>query len=77
VRPSGILLLTTLAVALAILLAPLAARVKVPRGGLLRFSHPDSPQTQSAVAAFQATARLTASGLLDRTTREALDLGVD
>jgi hypothetical protein len=50
-RPSSILLLITL----ALLVAPLAAEVKVPRRGLLRFSHPDSPRTQSAVAAFQAT----------------------
>jgi len=77
VRPSSILLLTTLAVALALLLSPLAAEVKVPRVALPRVSHPDSPQTQSAVRAFQATDRLTASGLLDRATREALKVGAD
>jgi hypothetical protein len=76
-RPSSILLLITLAFALALLLAPPAAEVKVPRIGLLLFSHPDSPQTQSAVAAFQATYSLTVSGLLNRATREALKLGVD
>jgi hypothetical protein len=41
------------------------------------FSHPDSPQTQCAVTAFQATDRLMASGLFDCATREALKLGVD
>jgi hypothetical protein len=76
-RPSSILLLITLAFALALLVASLAAEVKVRRIGLLLFSHPDSPQTQSAVAAFQATYRLTVSGLLDRQTREQLKVGAD
>ena len=76
-RPSSILLLTTLAFTLALLLAPLATEVKVPRIGLLLFSHPDSPQTQSAVRAFQATYSLTVSGLLDRATRDALKVGAD
>jgi hypothetical protein len=76
-RPSSILLLTTLAFALALLVSPRAAEVKVPRIGLPRFAHPDSPQTRSAVAAFQATDRLTVSGLFDRATREALKLGVE
>jgi hypothetical protein len=75
VRPSDILLLTTLAFAL--LLAPLAAEVKVPRVARQRFSHPDSPQRQPAVAAFEATDRLTVLKLLDRRTREALKVGVD
>ena len=76
-RPSSILLLITLAFALALLVASLAAEVKVPRMRLLLFSHPESPQTQSAVAAFQATDRLTVSGLLDRRTRELLKVGAD
>jgi hypothetical protein len=76
-RPSSILLLITLAFALALLVASLAAEVKVPRIGLLLFSHPDSPQTQSAVTAFQAIDRLTVSGLLDRRTREQLKVGGD
>jgi hypothetical protein len=76
-RPSSILLLITLAFALALLLAPLTAEVKVSRVGLLRFSHPDSPQTRSAVSAFQSTDRLTGSGPLNRPAREALKLGVE
>ena len=76
-RPSSILLLTTLAFTLALLLAPLATEVKVPRIGLLLFSHPDSPQTQSAVRAFQATYGLSVSGELDYETRLQLLPGVD
>jgi hypothetical protein len=76
-RPSSLLLLTTLAFALALLLAPLTAEVKIPRVGLLRFSHPDSPQTQSAVQAFRVTDRLTVPKLLDRATHKALKLGAD
>jgi hypothetical protein len=77
VRPSGILLPITLAFALVLLLAPLDAEVKVPRAGLPRSSQPDSPQTHSAVAAFQATDPLTVPKLLDRRTREALKVGSD
>jgi peptidoglycan hydrolase-like protein with peptidoglycan-binding domain len=36
-----------------------------------------TPQTQAAVRAFQARYGLPVSGLLDRATREELDLGMD